>query len=213
MKLYYSPGACSLAGRISLHEADIAAEFERVDLRTKTTERGDDFTEINAKGYVPALVLEDGQTVTENLAVLSHLSDRSPWLNPGGIHARTRLIEMLAFISTEIHKGFKPFFHGASRQEDRDQAAAAIAQRLTFLCDGIAEHYLFGPRFTVADAYLFVTLRWALHFGIDVPITLLGYFERVEARPAVRRALAEEGLSIERPLPHAVLPDSATADA
>ena len=210
MKLYYAPGACSLAGRIALHEAGVAAEFERVDLRTKMTEEGYDFTVINEKGYVPTLMLDDGETVTENLAVLSFLADRNPALGPGGLLGRTRLIEMLAFISTEIHKSFKPFFHGASRQDERDRAAEAISARLDFLCDRTAEHYLFGPRFTVADAYLFVTLRWARAFGVRIPLALLGYFERVEARPSVRRSLAEEGLSVERSLPHATVPDAST---
>lgn len=202
MKLYYAPGTCSLAGRISLHEAGLASEFERVDLRTKMTEEGHDYTALNAKGYVPALVLDDGELVTENLAVLSFLADRSPSLAPGGPLGRTRLIEMLAFISTEIHKAFKPLFHQTSAQNERDRAAKAIAKLLDFLVGQIAEHYLFGPRFTVADAYLFVMLRWARAFEIPVPLTLLGYFERVEERPAVRRALAEEELAVDRPLPH-----------
>lgn len=211
MKLYYSPGACSLAGRISLHEVGIDAEFERVDLRTKTTEQGFDFTAINAKGYVPALVLDDGETLTENLAILVLMADRQPALGPGGLLGRTRLVEMLAYISTELHKSFKPFFHRDSGSQERSQAAEAISDRLNYLSEHVAELYLFGARFTVADAYLFVTLRWALAFGIHVPTQLLGYFERVEARPAVRRALAEEGLADDRPLPHAATPHSVAA--
>lgn len=206
MKLYYAPGACSLACRIALHEAGIAADFERVDLRTKITQGGADFLAINAKGYVPALILDGGEMVTENLAVLSFLADREPELAPPGPLARIRLVEMLAFLSTEIHKGFGPIFHGDATSAERTRAAGALSARLDFLCGRIAEHYLFGPRFTVADAYLFVMLRWALAFGVQVPLALLGYFERVEARPAVRRALAEEGLNIDRPLLHADLP-------
>jgi glutathione S-transferase len=203
MKLYYAPGACSLAGRISHHEAGIAADFERVDLRTKITQGGDDFLAINAKGYVPALILDGGEMVTENLAVLSFLADREPQLAPPGPLARTRLVEMLAFLSTEIHKGFAPIFHNEATLAERARAAGILSARLDFLCGRIAEHYLFGAHFTVADAYLFVMLRWALAFKVQVPLALLGYFERVEARPAVRRALAEEGLNVDRPLPHA----------
>lgn len=212
MKLYYAPGACSLASRIALHEAGEPAAFEQVDLRTRITDQGHDFTAINPKGYVPALELDDGETVTENLAVLSLLADRHLALAPAGPLGRIRLLEMLAFISTELHKGFKPFFHRDARQEERALAGEAIASRLDFLAGRIAEHYLFGPRFTVADAYLFVTLRWAFAFGIDVPLSLRGYFERVEERPAVRRALAEEGLSVELLLPHQPL-DADTAAA
>lgn len=213
MKLYYAPGACSLAGRISLHEAGLAAQFERVDLRTKMTEEGYDFGAINAKGYVPTLVLDDGEMLTENLAILSLMADRHPPLGPGGPLGRTRLIEMLAYISTELHKSFRPFFHRDSRSDERAIAGKAISERLDFLAEHVAELYLFGARFTVADAYLFVTLRWALAFGIHVPTNLLGYFERVEARPAVRLALAEEGLSISWPLPHAALPHAAPAQS
>lgn len=202
MKLYYAPGACSLASRISLHEAGVPAAFERVNLRTKLTDRGLDFGAINPKGYVPALELDQGETVTENLAVLSLIADRYPALGPVGQLGRTRLLEMLAFISTEIHKGFKPFFQLESSSAERERAAEAIAGRLDYLCERVGELYLFSARFTVADAYLFVTLRWARAFGVRVPLSLLGYFERVEARPAVRRALAEEGLSIDLPLPH-----------
>ena len=133
---------------------------------------------------------------------MSLIADRHPALGPAGLLGRTRLLEMLAFISTELHKGFRPFFHRDARQDERALAGTAIAARLDFLAGRIAEHYLFGPRFTVADAYLFVTLRWALAFGIELPLSLRGYFERVEERPAVRRALAEEGLSVEPLLPH-----------
>ncbi|WP_129793900.1 glutathione S-transferase N-terminal domain-containing protein [Sphingosinicella sp. CPCC 101087] len=213
MKLYYAPGACSLASRISLHEAGVPAKFERVDLRTRMTQQGYDYNSINPKGYVPALELDDGETVTENLAVLSLIADQHPALGPGGQLGRTRLLEMLAFISTELHKSFKPFFHREASSAERERAAEAIADRLTYLCDRIGALYLFGARFTVADTYLFVTLRWAMAFGIRVPLSLLGYFERVEARPAVRRALAEEGLAVARPLPHSEIERTATAAA
>src|SRR5690606_6715868 len=110
MKLYYAPGACSLACRISLHEAGLAAEFERVDIKTKTTEHGHDYRAINPKGYVPMLVLDDGTAITENVAVLDFIAEHEPALAPAGPLARTRLIEMLSWLSTELHVAFKPFW-------------------------------------------------------------------------------------------------------
>ncbi|NIJ21643.1 glutathione S-transferase [Sphingomonas naasensis] len=194
MKLYYAPGACSLAGRISLHEAGLDAEFERVDIKTKFTEHGYDYNAINPRGYVPMLVLDDGNGVTENTAVLAWIADVAPKLGAGGPLGRTRLIEMLSWLSTELHIAFKPFWHDAS---DAEKAAAgeAVSQRLDLLADNIREFYLFGPHFTVADAYLFAMLRWAKAFEVRIPIELLAWFERVAERETVRRALAEEGLS------------------
>jgi glutathione S-transferase len=194
MKLYYAPGACSLAGRISLHEAGIHAEFERVDIKTKFTEHGYDYTAINPKGYVPLLVLDDGNGVTENTAVLGWIADREPKLGAGGPLGRTRLIEMLSWLSTELHVAFKPFWHDASDAE-KTAAAEAVSKRLDLLAENIREFYLFGPHFTVADAYLFAMLRWAKAFEVRIPIEMLAWFERVAERETVRRALAEEGLS------------------
>jgi len=198
MKLYYAPGACSLSGRISLHEAGLSAEFERVDISTKLTERGEDYTAINPKGYVPMLVLDDGEAVTENTAILEYIADRERTLGPGGLLGRTRLIEMLSWLSTELHVAFKPFYHSASEAE-KAEAGEAVAKRLEFVSEHINELYLFGPRFTVADAYLFVMLRWAKAFGVRMSPDLLGYFDRVAERESVRRALAEEGLPDARP--------------
>lgn len=194
MKLYYSPGACSLAARIALHEAGLAADFERVDLKTKITEQGQDFAAVNPAGSVPMLVLDDGAEVIENTAVLDLIADRAPQLGPAGPLSRTRLIEMLSCLSTELHAAFKPFFHGASGPE-KAKAGEAVATRLSFLESRMLGLYLFGPRFTVADSYLFVMLRWARAFGVPLSPRLLGYFERVSEREAVRRALAEEGLA------------------
>lgn len=193
MKLYYAPGACSLSGRISLHEAAFPAEFERVDIKTKFTERGYDYTAINPKGYVPMLVLDDGNAVTENTAILEFIADRHPELAPGGPLGRTRLIEMLSWLSTELHVAFKPLWHSDS-DEAKAEAADAVARRLELVSEHVNELYLFGPRFTVADAYLFVMLRWAHAFGVRMAPEMLGYFARVLERPAVRRALIEEGL-------------------
>jgi len=193
MKLYYAPGACSLACRISLHEAGLAAEFERVDMKAKTTERGHDYIAVNPKGYVPMLVLDDGTAITENTAVLDFIAEREPVLGLAGPLARTRLIEMLSWLSTELHVAFKPLWHGKSGA-DAALAEREVRKRLDLVAGQVRELYLFGPRFTVADAYLFVMLRWAMAFGLQLPIELVGYFERVAERGAVRRALAEEGL-------------------
>jgi glutathione S-transferase len=195
MKLYYSPGACSLSVRISLHEAGLPAEFERVDLNSKITESGYDYSAINPKGYVPMLVLDDGNAVTENVAILALLADRDPELTPGGPLGRTRLVEILSWLSTELHAAFKPYYHDAN---DAAKAAAGevVAQRLDLVENQINELYLFGPRFTVADAYLFVMLRWAKAFGVRISPEMHGYFERVAERETVRRALAEESLRL-----------------
>ena len=198
MKLYYAPGACSLSGRISLHEAGLAADFEKVDIATKITERGYDFTAINPKGYVPMLVLDDGNAVTENIAILEFIADREPRLAPGGPLGRTRLLEILSWLSTELHVAFKPFYHSTSEDEEA-AARETVAKLLELVSQHFNELYLFGPRFTVADAYLFVMLRWAKAFGVRMSSDLLGYFERVEEREAVRRALIEEGLAVEPP--------------
>ncbi|HWU96860.1 MAG TPA: glutathione binding-like protein [Sphingomonas sp.] len=193
MKLYYAPGACSLSGRIALHEAGLAAEFERVDIKTKTTEHGYDYTAINPRGYVPLLVLDDGNAVSENTAILEFIAGMDAGLAPGGPLGRTRLIEMLSWLSTELHIAFKPFWHSEDEAE-RVAARDAVARRLALVEEHINELYLFGPRFTVADAYLFVMLRWALAFDVPVSAAMLGYFERVAERPTVRQALVEEGL-------------------
>ena len=198
MKLYYSPGACSLATRISLHEAGLVSAFERVDLDAKITERGEDYTTINPAGCVPLLILDDGQSVTENVAILTLLADMAPQLRPDGPLAQIRLIQVLSFLSTELHIAFKPFWHPVS-DADKAMASGAVVKRLNLLEDGLRELYLFGPRFTVADAYLFVMLRWALQFRVPVSAEMSAYFERVAERPAVRQALAEEGLTISLP--------------
>ena len=193
MKLYYAPGACSLSARISLHEAGLRADYERVDLASRITERGYDYAALNPKGYVPMLVLDDGEIVTENAAILAWVADRGPGLAPGGPLGRTRLIEMLSWLSSELHIAFRPFWH-SDGNEARAQAAEAVQRHLALVSNHIQELYLFGPRFTVADAYLFVMLRWADTFGVPLSPAMRGYFARVLERPAVRRALGEEEL-------------------
>jgi glutathione S-transferase len=194
MKLYLAPGACSLADHIALHEAGLTFDHVRVDLRAKRTEDGRDFNEINPKGYVPALVLDDGELLTENVAILAWIAARAPKLAPAGELGRIRLIEMLAYIATELHKPFVRILFPTS-DADRQAAAGILAKRFRFLADRLQGEHLFGSAFTVADAYLYVMLRWARAKNLDVPEPLPAYFERVQARPAVQLALRDEGLT------------------
>jgi glutathione S-transferase len=192
MKLYYSPGACSLADHIALHEAALDFQWVKVDLKAKTTEDGRDYTKINPKGYVPALELDGGEVLTENIAVLDWVAHQAPALKPDGALGHSRQLEMLAFISTEIHKAFKPFFSGAS-DEDKAKAGEQIGKRLTFLADRLQGDFLLG-KFGVADCYLFVMLTWAKKNGLSLPEPLPAYFDRIRARPAVKMAFEHEGL-------------------
>ena len=194
MKLYYSPGACSLATRISLHDAGIPAEYERVDLKAKVTERGDDYLAINPAGSVPMIVLDNGQTVTENVAILTLIAERAPKLGIDGPLGQIRLIEMLSYLSTELHAAFKPYFHATS-EDEKEKAAEAVGVRLNLLASKFGDPYLLGSHFTVADAYFFAMLRWAREFGIELPTPLPAYFDRLSDRASVRQALLEEGLA------------------
>jgi glutathione S-transferase len=193
MKLYYSPGACSLADHIALHEAGLTFEHEKVDLKAKKTESGADFAPINPKGYVPALTLDSGETLSENIAILEWITQQAPQLAPGGAMGRTHLLEMLAYISTEIHKSFKPFFAGAS-DEDKAKAGAMITKRMDYLAERLDGDYLFGADVSVADAYLFVMTLWAGKMGVSVPDKVAALRDRMMARPAVRTAMTHEGL-------------------
>lgn len=194
MKLYYSPLACSLAGHIALLEAGVSFEREAVDLRTKRTTSGADFTEVARKGYVPVLVLDDGEVLTENIAILDWIAAQHPVLGLGGPLGRTRVLEALTYISTEIHRAFKPMWHQGS-ETDRLRAARTITALLDLLADGLASDYLFGDRPGVADFYLFVMLLWAKRFGVPTPAPIEALRVRMTARAAVRAAMAHEGLS------------------
>ncbi len=194
MKLYLAPGACSLADHIAMHEAGLTFERIRVDLRAKRTEDGRDFNEINPKGYVPALVLDDGQLLTENVAILYWVADGAPQLAPAGELGRVRLIEMLAYIATELHKPFVRILFPASDKE-KEVAGQLVERRLGFLADRLQGDHLFGSAFSVADAYLYVMLRWARASSVTLPEPLPAFFDRVAARPAVRLALEHEGLA------------------
>lgn len=195
MILYYAPGACSLADHIAIHEAGLACEGVRVDLRAKTTADGANYLQINPKGYVPALALDDGSVLTENIAILAWVTDQAPGMLPDVPLARYRLLEMLAYISTEIHKGFKPFFTPTASDASRQAAGETITKRLEFLAHRLDGDYLFGDAVTAADAYLYVMLRWARKNGVNIPDPLPAWFDRMSARPSVKDALEHEGLN------------------
>ena len=191
MKLYYSPLACSLADHIALREAGYAFDLERVDLKTHRTETGADFHAISPKGYVPALILDDGSLITENVAVLDWIAATTPDLTVDLPLGRTRVLEMLTYVTTEIHRAFKPMWHAGSAEEK-----AAAARTVTELLEPIdlRGDYLFGDRPSVADFYLFVMLLWSQRFEVEVPEALRHLRDRIAARPAVRAAMACEGL-------------------
>ncbi|HVO48579.1 MAG TPA: glutathione transferase GstA [Steroidobacteraceae bacterium] len=199
MKLYLVPGACSLASDIALREAGIAFDSARVDMRTKKVD-GADFTQINPKGYVPALQLDDGQVLTENVAVLQYIADRNPSakLAPAaGTLERYRLQEWLSFINSEVHKSFSPLFSAEATEPTREYARHYLTRRLNYLQGALGDRkYLMGDQFTIADAYLFTVLGWGHHVGIDLAKWpgLKAYHERVGARPKVIEALTAEGL-------------------
>ena len=198
MKLYFSPGACSLASHIVLRELGLPFEAVQVDLVKKTTKSGEDFTTINAKGYVPALALDDGAVLTEGPAILQYLADLAPeaGLAPAnGTLERYRLQEWLGFINSELHKQFSPLFNPSAPEQTKDAARKTIARRLGYVeaqLDG--RTFLAGEAFTVADAYLYTVLGWTKHVGVDLaPFPrVVAFRERVGARPAVQAAQAAE---------------------
>ena len=202
MKLYFSPAACSLSPHIVLREGGFDAELEQVDLKTKKTKSGADFTAVNPKGQVPTLVLDDGQIFTEGPAIVQYLADKKPEakLAPAnGTTERYRLQEWLNFITSELHKGFSPLFNPKVPDEYKTMAKEAIANRFAYLDKHLGKdgfELLTGAQFTVADAYLFTVVNWANFVNIDLGQwpNLKAYVERVAARPKVREALKAEGL-------------------
>ncbi len=194
MKFYYASGACSLADHIALHEAGLSFDHEKVDLKTKRTEGGVDFSTINPKGYVPALTLDSGETLSENIAILDWIAHQDSKLAPSGPMGHTHLLEALAFISTEIHKSFKPFFAGAG-DSDKAKAGEMIGKRMGYLADTMKGDYLFGSTVSVADFYLFVMLLWAKKFGVEPPAHLVAFRERMMTLPSVQKAMKHEGLN------------------
>jgi glutathione S-transferase len=200
MKLYYAPGACSLAPHIIAAEAGLDLGLEKVDLGQKRTEAGEDYRGINPKGAVPALQLDDGQVLTENAVVLQYLAAQAPerGFMPRESMARWRLLELVNFIATELHKGFAPLFKPDITQEMSNFVVGNLSPRLQILDRQLGDKpYLTGEAFTIADAYAFVILSWAKRLNIDISSwpRLESFRERVAARPAVRGVLAEEGLA------------------
>jgi glutathione S-transferase len=199
MKLYYLKGACSLASYISLLEIGAKFDAAEIDRATKKASDGEDFTQVNSKGYAPALKLDNGQVLTENVAVLQYIADLKPEAKlapPAGTLERSRLVEWLAFLNSEIHKNVSPLF-GQNPEEVKKFAVANLTRRLDWLEKQLGSRsYLMGEQFTVADAYLFVILGWFGHVGIDLAKwpKLQALRERVGKRPAVDQALRAEGL-------------------
>jgi glutathione S-transferase len=200
MKLYYFSGACSLASNIALREAGLPFELVKVDRRTRKAADGLDYNEVNPKGYVPALALDNGEVLTENVAVLQYIADRNPAskLAPlAGTMERYRLVEWLAFISSEIHKNLSPLFRDDAPEETKQYVRKVLSNRLDYLNRAIGNRpFLMGEQFTIADAYLFTVLSWSRYLNFDLGKwpQLQRYIERVGARPQVTEALKAEGL-------------------
>lgn len=199
MQLYYAPGACSLSPHIVAREAGIPVTLEKVDLKIHKTASGEDYYAVNPKGYVPALKLDDGATLTEGPAIVQYLADLKPQSGlapPNGSFARYKLQEWLTFINGEIHKPFGVLFSSPS-DANRKEAVEKINKRFTLVEKELGDKpFLTGNSFTVADAYLFVMLTWAHKHRIELaPYPKLeAYFARVKARPKVVEAMREEGL-------------------
>ena len=200
MKLFYSPGACSLTPHIIVAEAGLACELVRSSTKTHKLDDGTDFYAVNPLGYVPFLVLDDGQTMHEAAVISQYLADQAPdkALAPAaGTLPRYRMLEWLNFISTELHKAHSPLFNPAMPEEAKAIFRAAISRRYRWLDEELGDRdYLLGEQFTVPDAYLFVVLNWARPCNIDLsPFGRLQAFHaRVAGRPAVQKAMREEGL-------------------
>jgi glutathione S-transferase len=200
MKLYFSPGACSLSPHIVLLEAGLGFTTERVDLGKKVTASGADFRGINPKGYVPALELKDGSVLTEGPIIMQYIADQAPaskLVPAAGTMERYRVQEWLNFISTELHKNFGPLFNRAASEDAKNGAHTSLANRFGYVERRLeGSEYLMGPQFSVADAYLFTVASWAAHVHVDLSSfpTLQAYLARIAARPAVQQALRDEGL-------------------
>ncbi|HMN67955.1 MAG TPA: glutathione transferase GstA [Bdellovibrionales bacterium] len=198
MRLYYSPGACSLAPQIVLRELGRNFEIVKVDIRNKTTETGGDYTQINPKGYVPALKLDDGEMLTENAVILQWLADSAPEkkLFPKlGTMERYHAMEWLNFIATELHKGFGTLFNPALGDEGRRAVIERLQLRLKYFNEHMATNqFVLGAEFSIADAYAYNVLRWATPLKVDISgyAAILGFMERVAGRPAVRMAVDVE---------------------
>ncbi|HEV2538194.1 MAG TPA: glutathione transferase GstA [Frateuria sp.] len=201
MKLYYSPGACSLSPHIVAQEAGIALQLVKVDTKTRRTESGADFLAINPKGYVPTLELDDGEVLTEGPAIVQYLADLKPasGLAPAnGTLARYRLQEMLGYINSELHKSYSPLFKPDTPEATRQERKDYLRKRYALLDAVLARQpWLLGERFTAADAYLFTVTNWARHVDLDLSDfpAVLAFQKRAAERPAVQAAMDAEGLA------------------
>jgi glutathione S-transferase len=200
MKLYYSPGACSLSPHIALREAGLAFELVLASTKTKKLQDGSDFYAINSKGSVPVLELDNGERLTEGPAIVQYIADQASAakLAPAlGTWPRYRLQEWLNFITSELHKSFSPLFYPATVEEHKTLVRSQLAARLSWVNDQLeGKSYLLGEDFTVADAYLFVVTNWGQHVGVSLEAFshLQAFRARVAARPAVIAAMTAEGL-------------------
>ncbi|EIL95117.1 MULTISPECIES: glutathione transferase GstA [Rhodanobacter] len=200
MKLYYMPGACSLSPHIVALEAGLPLQLVRVDGKTKRTESGDDFLQVNPKGYVPTLQLDDGEVLTEGPAIVQYLADRNPasGLAPAnGTLPRYHLQEMLGYINSELHKTYSPLFSPATPEPVRQERKEYLRKRYATLDAVLAkQEWLLGGQFTAADAYLFTVTNWARHVDLDLSEfeSLTAFQQRVAARPMVQAAMEAEGL-------------------
>jgi len=200
MKLYYSPGACSLSPHIVLRESGLAFEPVLASTKTHKLQDGTDYYTLNPKGYVPLLELDNGERLSEGPAIVQYIADQVPAKNlapANGTMARYRLQEWLNFITAELHKGFSPLFNPATPADFKPVAAAKLVERLTWVDSQLAgKQFLMGDTFTVADAYLFTVAGWGQYVGVDIKpmANLSAYMGRIAARPAVQAAMKAEGL-------------------
>jgi glutathione S-transferase len=201
MKLYISPGACSLAPHIALIAAGLPFSIERVSLKTKAIAGGGDFRDINDKGSVPALQLDNGKVLTEAVVLLQYIADQAPAANlapAAGTFERYQVMEWLNYIATELHKRFTPLFTPGCTEEGRTAAWAALARPLNYVAGKLeGGEFLTGSQFTIVDAYLFTVLNWAVFakFDLNAWPMLQAYQARVAAIPAVQEAMRVEGLA------------------
>lgn len=200
MKLYYAPGACSLSPHIALAESGLKYDLVRVDLKSHQTEHGVDFYTVNPNGYVPLLVLDNGEQLTEGPAIVQYIADQAPAkaLAPAaGTLDRYRVMQWLNFEASELHKSFSPLFNPTATEDMRAAARANLDRRFTYVNEHLSKNdYLVGNAFSVADIYLFVILSWAPYVNVDLSkwAALGAFSQRVGSRPAVTQALKEEGL-------------------
>ena len=200
MKLYYSPGACSLSPHIIACEAELPIELIKVDLTSKLTETDEDFKQLNPNGYVPLLILDDGNSLTEGPAIVQYLADQAPGkklIPPEGTFERYQLQQWLNFISPESHKSFSPLFNPVAPEAAKELATNLLMKRLETVAEHLSSQpYLLGEHYSVADAYLFVTLSWGQYVNIDISRwpALARYADKISERPAVQKAMKAEGL-------------------